>query len=83
MADDESWRAPAPPLQRHEPVFILKATDPFAAALVTLWIGLARLRLGEGHPKVIQARQRLAQMESWQAEHGTRPGETLVSTHPD
>ena len=68
-------RGKPPPQPRYEPVFTLKATDRFAPALVELWIGLARLKLGDAHPKIVQARLRLGQMQAWAAEHGAKhPG---------
>lgn len=47
-----------------EPVFTLRARDPFAACLVRNWITLAR-SAGVNGPKIFVAEQIVWQMERW------------------
>ncbi len=73
MDADETWRAPPPPQPRHEPVFVLKASDLFAATALELWLELSGLRFGDQAPQVLAARRRLNEMRAWAADRPAEP----------
>lgn len=48
-----------------EPVFILRGQDDIADRVVDNWAHIAAIRLGEGHPKVKEARALAEKMRAW------------------
>lgn len=48
-----------------EPTFTLRAQDLSSAAVVEFWAKVNEVHLGQGHPKIVQARQIADRMRVW------------------
>ncbi len=51
-----------------EPYFVLRAKDPFAPALIRLWVEQRRAQYGD-YPKLQEALDCAIQLENWRHQH--------------
>lgn len=49
----------------NEPVFVLRAQDLTAPLAIQKWVDANELRLGSLHPKIIEAKTRIIEMQRW------------------
>lgn len=55
-----------------EPVFILRAQDKFAAAVIEVWCVLVAMYRGDDHPKVVEARMLAKEIREWQLKNNCK-----------
>jgi hypothetical protein len=67
--DYDRIQDPAGVIPEDEPVFLLRAQDVLAPAVVRAWADSAEANGAEGH-MVAAARHHARQMERWQGQHG-------------